>query len=467
MSSISARKVVASHTFRRSASFFSVAMLVLGIATTVYSARLMMDADQVEQQQIEERLEELAEHIREDGLAVVIEEHSEEFGALWPAEEAGYLFEAEEVLVLVLHRAKPVLGFVELQIEPGWHRLTYRAPGEFLEPLAVDLRALRVDLADQVSLVGALPRTSVWHHAVAVTTAMSVLFVGCLILGLVASYLASRNVLVRLSALSNVVEGMAAADLEARAAVSAANDEFDQVASDINKMLEQIGRLMRNLEEISVGAAHDLKTPLTRLDQRLQSILLTVAQPGEVQSHVEAARQHVQTLLTTFNALLRLGEIESGRLRTQFAQHSLSELVQDVAETYEVVFAEQGRPLEISVVPNIQVVGDRDLIAQQVSNLLENILEHTEAPVGGWVRLQAHPQGALLQIGDDGPGIPLAEQDRVFDRFYRVDKSRTKPGNGLGLSLVASISSIHNAPIVMHQKQPGRVIDITYPNPIL
>ena len=172
---------------------------------------------------------------------------------------------------------------------------------------------------------------------------------------------------------------------------------------------------------------------------------------------------HVQTLLTTFNALLRLGEIESGRLRTHFTRHSLSELVTDVAETFEAVFADQGRQLEISIMPNIEVFGDRDLISQQVSNLLENILEHTPAGTNGWVRLQAHTDGALLQVGDEGLGIPVEEHGKVFERFYRVDKSRNKPGNGLGLSLVASIASVHDASLALHERETGCVIDITFP----
>ncbi|MEM7097936.1 MAG: HAMP domain-containing sensor histidine kinase [Pseudomonadota bacterium] len=444
--------------------FFGL-LMVVSIGVAAFGALLLSGADGEEREWIDERLEELDEHIREDGLAVVIDEHSHEFGPLWPAEEALHYFESDEVMVLILQGGKPVLGFPELAIEAGWHETVYVAEDHSIDPIRVALRARRVDLADGISIVGALPRTSLWQHALTRVTDMAALLVVLFIAGLCGCYFVSRNVLLRLSTLSSAVEGMSLGNLETRAGVTRAHDEFDQVAIDMNQMLDQIRRLMRNLEEVSVGAAHDLKTPLTRLDQRLQSILLEVHDPDEIQAHVAAARDHVQTLLTTFNALLRLGEIESGKLRTHFTRHSLSELVTDVAETFEAVFADQGRQLEISILPNIEVVGDRDLIAQQVSNLLENILEHTPASTNAWIRLQAHTLGALLQVGDEGPGIPMAEQDKVFERFYRVDKSRTKPGNGLGLSLVASIANVHGAQVALHERHPGCVIDITFPRP--
>lgn len=464
MSSASVSDVTRSQTFQRAVQLWALLMLLFAAALAIYGGMLLRSANQDERAQIEERLEELREHLEEDGLERVIEEHTEEFGALWPAEEAEYHFEDEAVLILLLHRSQPVLGFPELLIEPGWHAVTYESPGSLGDPLAVELTARRVDLSEDLSLIGALPRTSSWHQALAHVTVMAMFFTAAALLGIVVCYRSSAGVLRRLTSLSGAVEAMATGRYEARAVVSPDRSEFDQVAIDINRMLDHIQRLMRNLEDISVGAAHDLKTPLTRLDQRLQVIALEANEPKQVQTHVDAARQHVQTLLTTFNALLRLGEIESGRLRAQFERYDLSALVADVAETFEVVFSDQNRQLSVSVMPNLEAFGDQDLVAQQVANLLENILEHTEAGTDGWIRLQAHSEGALLQVGDEGPGIPAAEQQRVFERFYRVDKSRTKPGNGLGLSLVASIATVHNAKLALHEKQPGCVIDITFPS---
>ncbi len=463
MSSTSPARVLRSRTFRRGASYALLALVLLALAILGLGLAQLRDAQREQREQIEERLSELAEQLREDGLAQVIDDYSEEFGPLWPPEEAGYLIEAEEVLLLVLEAGTPVLGFAELQVPTGWHQLVFSIADELGAAQPQSLLARRVDLGETLAIVGALPRTVAQQQAREALRTLALLLGVFTLLVLSAVFVTARYALARVTALSGAIVDMASGDLQARAAVSAASDEYDAVAAQINHMLAQIQRLMRNLEEVSVGAAHDLKTPLTRLDQRLQSIAQEVSDPTRVSAHVDAARQHVQTLLTTFNALLRLGEIESGRLRATFDRLSLSELVQDVAETYEPVFSEQGRALEISVVPNLEVVGDRDLIAQLLSNLLENMLEHTAAPCSGWVRLQPHSDGVLLQVGDQGPGIPPEEHDRVFERFYRVDKSRSKPGNGLGLSLVASIANVHQARYVLHRAQPGCVIDLTFP----
>ncbi|MEM1231988.1 MAG: HAMP domain-containing sensor histidine kinase [Pseudomonadota bacterium] len=463
MSSTSLAQVLRSRTFRRGAIYALPVLLSLAVVVLGLGVNQLREAQLDQREQIEERLSELAEQLREDGLTQVIDDYSEEFGPLWPLAEAGYLIEEEEVLLLVLQAGTPVLGFAELKVPAGWHHQPLAVAGELGAVETYELLARRVDLGESLAIVGALPPTLAQLRAREALRNLALLLGVFALATLSAVWVTTRYALARVSALSGAIVEMASGDLQARVSVSPASDEYDAVAAQINRMLAQIQRLMRNLEEVSVGAAHDLKTPLTRLDQRLQSIAQEVSDPARVGAHVDAARQHVQTLLTTFNALLRLGEIESGRLRATFDRLSLSELVQDVAETFEPVFSEQGRALEISVVPNLEVVGDRDLIAQLLSNLLENMLEHTAAPCGGWVRLQPHSDGALLQVGDHGPGIPPEEHNRVFERFYRVDKSRSKPGNGLGLSLVASIASVHQASYVLHRAQPGCVIDLTFP----
>ncbi|MEM7219264.1 MAG: HAMP domain-containing sensor histidine kinase [Pseudomonadota bacterium] len=463
MSSVSASSVFASRTFRGALRWLGLAMVAAGLVIALLALRHALDLSEAQRGQINERLGELVEQLEEDGLPQVIDDYSDEYGPLWPTSEAHYLLEEGEVLLLVMQGDTPVLGFAALSVPVGWSEVDMRVPGEEipLETQVFDVN--RVELNPDISVVGALPQLDIADELSERFGTVLLLYLLVCAAAVVACFYTSRYVLVRMSELSAAVADIAAGDLNARAAMTPANDEFDRVASDINRMLEQIRALMRNLEEISVGAAHDLKTPLTRLDQRLQRILHDAADPTEVRVHATAAHEHVQTLLTTFNALLRLGEIESGRLRTNFERIDLSALVSDVAEAFDAVFIEQQRSLQVSVMPGIEVSGDRDLIAQQISNLFENILEHTDPPCGGWVRLQSHTDGALLQIGDHGPGIPEGEQDRVFERFYRIDKSRSKPGNGLGLSLVASIANVHGAAVALHPRSQGTVIDITFP----
>ena len=192
MLSVKPSHIVRSHAFKRTVMVFAGLTVVLGLGVVAYSAFLLSEADMTERELIDERLEEISEHIREDGLEEVIDEHSHEFGALWPQEEAEHFFESEEVMILVLQDSKPVLGFPELLIESGWHETTYLLNTDFNESEDIELRARRVDLSDGVSIVGALARTASWHHAIELTQTMAYLLLAFFVVSVLGSYLASR-----------------------------------------------------------------------------------------------------------------------------------------------------------------------------------------------------------------------------------------------------------------------------------
>ena len=464
MSSLNNLRAIATSSVFRStllaSAFFILSAALIG---GLYGWRQLTLANAEEQVRLEEEVLELIEFVEEDGLQHVLEEHENEFGLLWPEEEAQHLLEEEHVLFLISQNDDPVMGFANLPSGPNgsWH--DYRAEGEDWE-----IRIFSATGDDGVRVTGALSHThDYWQAVEFIRSGFFWLLIIVAPLAVITGFLLSRQVLGQIQEISEAVGKIAAGDLNARAPVSEADNEFDRLSTDINAMLHQIHDLMRSLENVTVGAAHDLKTPLTRLDQRLQHLEQQAGNPEAVRQHVEAAQENVQTLLNTFNALLRLGEIDSGKRRSQFDVVPISELTQDVAETYEVVFQEQGRGLNVSVLPGLRIAGDINLLAQLISNLLENILEHANPTGKAWVRLQ--PQRKLnnqyvsLQIGDDGPGIPDAEHEQIFERFYRLDKSRNTPGNGLGLSLVASIARLHGAEIEVHKNQPGTVIEITFP----
>ena len=179
--------------------------------------------------------------------------------------------------------------------------------------------------------------------------------------------------------------------------------------------------------------------------------------------HLDNANQQLSSVITTFQGMIRLSEIESGRQKQYFKQVNLSELLSEISESYEPVFTDQHRELEISVVDNVYCMGDQDLLNQLVCNLLENSLEHGRQNGKTWLRLQSHRKGALLQIGDDGPGISPQHRHHIFERFYRADISRGKEGNGLGLSIVKAICSLHEGQISLLENQQGAVFDIELP----
>ena len=249
----------------------------------------------------------------------------------------------------------------------------------------------------------------------------------------------------------------------ARIEVKNNNIQWHALAQSINTMLDEISQLHHNMKTMSVGIAHDLKTPLSRVSNRLHSMYQDVDDKHALQQHLEKATQDLTHIITTFNNLVRLNAIESGKHIQGFKVFNLSELVSELAQSYQPVFEDSGRQLEISIVPDVRCFGDRDLINQLLCNLLENALEYANDNAQVWVRLQSHTKSALLQIGDNGPGIPSQEKNKVFEKFYRADISRSKPGNGLGLSIVKAISDVHHAQLCLLDNQQGAVFNIEIP----
>ncbi|MEM9284613.1 MAG: HAMP domain-containing sensor histidine kinase, partial [Pseudomonadota bacterium] len=241
------------------------------------------------------------------------------------------------------------------------------------------------------------------------------------------------------------------------------DDEFDGFSREINGMLDRLGTLTRNVRAVSVGVAHDLKTPVSNLGGRLQLIERDIEEPEAIRTHLEKADAHIGTLLRTLDAILRLGEIEAGRRRAAFETLDISALTEDLAESFEPVLADADKHLSSKVTPHLWVEGDPDLLTQMITNLLENVAEHARDGASAWISLKRHDTHALIVVGDDGPGIPDTYREQIFDRFFRVETSRTAPGNGLGLSLVRAIAELHGGGVSLRPDQAGAVFEVEIP----
>jgi len=269
----------------------------------------------------------------------------------------------------------------------------------------------------------------------------------------------SRSTMRRLEAINETSRRIMRGDLSRRIPTRSTDDDFDQLADNLNGMLDTIEQLMEDIRRVTDNVAHDLRTPLTRLRNRLEKLKGS----GEAdRSAVEAALADADGLLATFNALLRIASIESGRRRAAFTSIALDDVLRDVTELYEPLAEEKQQKLDVALSENVHVRGDRDLLFQAFANLLDNAIKYT--PQGGDIRvsLEKTAGGPRMRIIDSGPGIPERSRDQVFKRFFRLEESRHTPGNGLGLSLVEAVAKLHQASIVLDGR-PGLDVSLAFP----
>jgi signal transduction histidine kinase len=283
-----------------------------------------------------------------------------------------------------------------------------------------------------------------------------------LALALAGGIVMSRSMLKSIDRINQVSREIMAGDLQRRVATQGSNDEFDQLAVNLNAMLDEIERLMAGIRQVTDNVAHDLRTPLTRLRTRLEQLRAELDEGSPGLDHVEQSISDADQLLATFGALLRIARIEAGGLRENFVKVELAPLVQDATELYDAVAEEQQVIIDILLDSSPMVYGDRDLLFQAIINLLDNAIKYS--PEAGRITLRlADSSGcAVLTISDHGPGIPIEERTKVLQRFYRMDMSRSLPGSGLGLSLVAAVAAMHDAELVLSDNQPGLVAELRF-----
>ena len=290
---------------------------------------------------------------------------------------------------------------------------------------------------------------------------MTLLIAACL--GGVVGWLISRWVGRRLRSLDTTVARVGGGEMTLRAPLDHSGDAFDQLAQRFNAMLDRIEDLLGGVRHATDHIAHDLRTPLTRLRNRLEDLRQHQTDPG-VQHKLDKALAETDQLLQSFGALLRLARIEAQPLEGDAPLQNLRELADDAVELYAPIAAERGIRITTEL-HDAAVRGDRDQLFQLLVNLLDNALKY--APAGSEVALslEAQPDGVCLQLADAGPGIPEHERVRVFDRFQRLEAHRGSPGVGLGLSLVRAIVAHHGGRIELQDNAPGLRVQVMLPLP--
>ena len=273
----------------------------------------------------------------------------------------------------------------------------------------------------------------------------------------------SRAILRRIKLISYTANGIMQGDLRQRILVSDRSDEFDDLARQLNAMLDKIQRLILGIREVTDNVAHDLRSPLTRLRNRLEITLLEQRSQSEYRKVIGQAVKDTEALIDTFNSLLRIAQVESGNHRELWTQFDLKRLVTDLADIYRPLVEDKNQSLETLCRTPIALFANADLIAQMLSNLLDNAIKYT--PENGSIGIEVTRTELAVEITlrDSGPGIPHAEREHVLKRFVRLDNSRNTPGNGLGLSLVQATCRLHNAELILEDARPGLCVKILFP----
>jgi signal transduction histidine kinase len=287
-----------------------------------------------------------------------------------------------------------------------------------------------------------------------------------IIIGIAGGVLVSRKILRRVDAASDAARAIMQGNLAQRIPVTGRDDEFERLARNLNAMLDRIQDLMTGLKDVSDNIAHDLKTPLHRLRTRAERALQSSRSPENLADALGSVIEEADTLIQTFDALLSIARLEAGSRSESFGPLNVCALTRDVAELYEPAAEERGLALRLSCMGDVMMCGEKHLIGQALANLLDNAIKYAGplaeaqvaqggAPLNVDVGLEDKGDTVGIVVADRGPGVPKIDQERVLQRFVRLQPSRSIPGSGLGLSLVAAVARLHGGSISLEDNQPG------------
>ncbi len=288
----------------------------------------------------------------------------------------------------------------------------------------------------------------------ALMVALGVMGIGALAIW----YLIGRNALKRMDRMSGASQRIMAGDLSQRLPTSGSGDEFDRLSESLNTMLGRIEKLDEGLKQVSDNIAHDLKTPLTRLRNKAEAALAG-DDKADYRTALEEMIGESDQLIRTFNALLMISRVEAGQAPAEMSAIDISGIARDSAELYEPVAEDGGLRLVTEIAEAIEIKGNRELVGQALGNLVDNAIKYAEGGEGEpeiRISLSRRDGDVVLAVADNGPGVPDDKRDDVVKRFVRLDASRSKPGTGLGLSLVGAVMEMHHGRLELDATHPER-----------
>jgi len=347
-------------------------------------------------------------------------------------------------------------------LPPGWSNRN--AAGLGLKDRPADYRLFTGSVGGNQLVVGSslAEIDEIWRLVAASLIWSALIFVGLVLLigGLIA--LRAQR---RLDGIAATMRLVGQGNLEARIPLVGRGDDVDRLAISVNTALDRLAALVEGMRQVSVDIAHDLKTPLGRLSITVESAIEATNAGEPVEDLLLEAQNEASRINATFEALLRIAQIEAGARRARFTTVELGSVMATVVELYEDLATERQQTISAAALDALPVVhGDRELLMQLFANLVENSLRHGAPGTGVVLAGHAQGEGGAVTVSDNGAGIPPEERERVFRRLYRMDKSRSTPGSGLGLSLVKAIADLHGAAIALEDNHPGLRVTVSFPS---
>lgn len=347
----------------------------------------------------------------------------------------------------------------DVSIEPGWSTVEAAQLGVQTDyPYRVFAGQLNGDY-----LVVGLSNADLDDLAEIILTGFGWSALGVLIAAIAAGTWIASRLECRLGDVTSRLQRVAAGDLATRLTVSGRGDDLDLISGEINQTLSRLDALVEAMRQVSADIAHELRTPLNRLRIHIEKAARNAATSAPVEDDLAAAMAQSEAIDQTFSALLRIAQIEAGARREKFAPVDLAALLGDVGDVYSEVAEDAGHSLRRDVADAAWIKGDRELLTQGFANLIENAIRHCTPGTSIVCRVRREAGQVVASISDTGPGIPADERDKVLRRLYRLEKSRTTEGTGLGLALVKAVADLHGAELILSDATPGLRVDLVFP----
>lgn len=324
-----------------------------------------------------------------------------------------------------------------------------------------DIRYLHTELANGFHLLVGREtiQLETLEDQATVTSSWFISFI--IFLGLAGGFFLHRKLNNKLSTITSHCEQIRQGDLFIRFPVKDKGDEIDDMSKTLNDMLDQVQSLMLDIQHITDNIAHDLRSPLTRVHNQLEQLGAELENEGQ-QAKAYQAIDDLNHLLATFNAMLKISHLESRSAENNFVPINLAEIIQDCVELFEPLADEKEQRITLLQSEPLWIEGDRNLIFQMIGNILENAIKYVKPGAVHSVTAKRLGDICVIEIQDQGPGIPPEELPNITKRFYRLDKSRHQRGNGLGLSLVKAVATLHHG-TVEFSNPSGLCVKLTFP----